>query len=87
MGYTDIDVRISETGWPTKGDDDEPGANPMNAAIYNGNLLQRIAANRGTPLKPAVPIDIVTSLSLKSQELIGSYADLRSCQQLMHLCI
>ncbi|KAG1369691.1 glucan endo-1,3-beta-glucosidase 14 [Cocos nucifera] len=58
MGHTDIDVRISETGWPSKGDPDEVGATPENAAIYNGNLLQRIAMNQGTPLKPSVPIDI-----------------------------
>ncbi|XP_038989242.1 glucan endo-1,3-beta-glucosidase 14-like isoform X2 [Phoenix dactylifera] len=58
MGQTDIDVRISETGWPSKGDPDEAGATPENAAIYNGNLLRRIAMNQGTPLKPSVPIDI-----------------------------
>lgn len=58
MGHTDVDVRISETGWPSKGDPDEAGATPENAAIYNGNLLQRIAMNQGTPLKPSVPIDV-----------------------------
>ncbi|XP_073099915.1 glucan endo-1,3-beta-glucosidase 14 isoform X2 [Elaeis guineensis] len=58
MGHTDIDVRISETGWPSKGDPDEVGATPDNAAMYNGNLLRRIAMNQGTPLKPSVPIDI-----------------------------
>ncbi|KAG1331691.1 Glucan endo-1,3-beta-glucosidase 11 [Cocos nucifera] len=58
MGHTDIDVRISETGWPSKGDSDEPGASIENAATYNGNLLKRIAMNQGTPLKPSVPIDV-----------------------------
>lgn len=58
MGHTDIPVRISETGWPSKGDSDEPGATPQNAALYNGNLLQRIAMNQGTPLNPTVPIDV-----------------------------
>lgn len=58
MGHTDIDVRISETGWPSKGDSDEPGASIENAATYNGNLLERIAMNQGTPLKPSVPIDV-----------------------------
>ncbi|URE09300.1 Glycosyl hydrolases family 17 [Musa troglodytarum] len=41
-GHTDIEVRISETGWPSRGDDDEVGATPENAAKYNGNLLRRI---------------------------------------------
>uniref|UniRef100_A0A0E0FVZ5 glucan endo-1,3-beta-D-glucosidase n=1 Tax=Oryza nivara TaxID=4536 RepID=A0A0E0FVZ5_ORYNI len=58
MGHTDIGVRISETGWPSKGDEDEAGATVENAAAYNGNLMQRIAMNQGTPLKPNVPIDV-----------------------------
>jgi exo-beta-1,3-glucanase (GH17 family) len=58
MGHTDIGVRISETGWPSKGDEDEVGATVQNAAAYNGNLMQRISMNQGTPLKPDVPIDV-----------------------------
>lgn len=58
MGHTDIEVRVSETGWPSKGDADEIGATPENAGIYNGNLLQRIAEKQGTPAKPSTPIDI-----------------------------
>ncbi|KAF2321620.1 hypothetical protein GH714_000662 [Hevea brasiliensis] len=58
MGHTDIEVRISETGWPSKGDTDEEGATPENARLYNGNLLQRIQEKQGTPAKPSVPIDV-----------------------------
>ncbi|OAY85334.1 Glucan endo-1,3-beta-glucosidase 14 [Ananas comosus] len=59
MGHADdVDVRISETGWPSKGDADEPGATVANAAAYNGNLLKRIAEGQGTPMRPAVPIDV-----------------------------
>jgi exo-beta-1,3-glucanase (GH17 family) len=59
MGHTDdITVRISETGWPSKGDEDEVGANVQNAAAYNGNLMKRIAMGQGTPLKPGVPVDV-----------------------------
>jgi exo-beta-1,3-glucanase (GH17 family) len=58
MGHTDIPVKISETGWPSKGDEDEVGATVQNAAAYNGNLMQRIAMNQGTPLKPNVPVDV-----------------------------
>ncbi|XP_058087412.1 glucan endo-1,3-beta-glucosidase 14 [Magnolia sinica] len=58
MGHSDIEVRISETGWPSKGDSDEAGATPQNAGIYNGNLLQRMVKNEGTPMKPTVPVDI-----------------------------
>jgi exo-beta-1,3-glucanase (GH17 family) len=58
MGHTDLTVRISETGWPSKGDDDEVGATVANAAAYNGNLMKRIAMGQGTPLKPHVPVDV-----------------------------
>ncbi|KAI5003673.1 hypothetical protein ZWY2020_030833 [Hordeum vulgare] len=58
MGHADIGVRVSETGWPSKGDEDEVGATAQNAAAYNGNLMQRIAMSQGTPLKPSVPIDV-----------------------------
>ncbi|EEF38536.1 Glucan endo-1,3-beta-glucosidase precursor, putative [Ricinus communis] len=58
MGHTDIEVRISETGWPSKGDSDEAGATSENAGLYNGNLLQRIQEKQGTPAKPSVPIDV-----------------------------
>ncbi|KAF7805713.1 glucan endo-1,3-beta-glucosidase 14-like [Senna tora] len=58
LGHTDIEVRISETGWPSKGDPDEIGASPENAMLYNGNLLKRIEMKQGTPAKPSVPIHI-----------------------------
>ncbi|CAL5095202.1 unnamed protein product [Urochloa decumbens] len=58
MGHTDLTVRISETGWPSKGDEDEVGASVANAAAYNGNLMKRIAMGQGTPLKPDVPVDV-----------------------------
>ncbi|TVU19611.1 hypothetical protein EJB05_35770 [Eragrostis curvula] len=57
-GHADIPVRISETGWPSKGDDEEVGATVQNAAAYNGNLMKRIAMGQGTPLKPDVPVDV-----------------------------
>ncbi|KAI4382241.1 hypothetical protein MLD38_008229 [Melastoma candidum] len=57
MGHTDVLVRISETGWPSKGDADEAGANPTNAQLYNSNLLQRIEQRQATPGNPNVPID------------------------------
>lgn len=58
MGHTDIEVRISETGWPSKGDENEAGATPENAELYNGNLLRRIEQRQGTPARPSVPVDI-----------------------------
>ncbi|XP_073063196.1 glucan endo-1,3-beta-glucosidase 14-like [Primulina eburnea] len=58
LGHTDIQVKVSETGWPSKGDQNEVGATPENARLYNGNLLRRIEQSQGTPGKPSVPVDI-----------------------------
>lgn len=60
MGYKDIVVVVSETGWPSKGDSDEIGASLENAATYNGNLIQKIGMSDpvGTPMKPSAPIDV-----------------------------
>ncbi|GKD31851.1 reverse transcriptase domain-containing protein, partial [Tanacetum coccineum] len=53
LGHTDVQVRISETGWPSKGDVDEPEATVENAGIYNRNLLQRMQQGQGTPAHPS----------------------------------
>lgn len=53
-GYKSLRVEISETGWPSKGDDDEVGATPENAKRYNGNLIKLMMSGKKTktPLKP-----------------------------------
>ncbi|CAI8597803.1 unnamed protein product [Vicia faba] len=52
LKYDDVRIVVSETGWPSKGDSDEVGASPENAAAYNGNLVKKILTNGGTPLRP-----------------------------------
>ncbi|KAL8032245.1 hypothetical protein ABFS82_13G083200 [Erythranthe guttata] len=58
MGYGGIEVRVSETGWPSRGDATEIGANLQNAAIYNHNLMRRQYLNEGTPLRPSMKLEI-----------------------------
>ncbi|KAM5571362.1 glucan endo-1,3-beta-glucosidase 11 [Rosa sericea] len=58
LGYKKLPVHISETGWPSKGDQDEAGATPENAKKYNGNLLKLICQNKGTPLRPSSDLNI-----------------------------
>ncbi|XP_023520499.1 glucan endo-1,3-beta-glucosidase 11-like [Cucurbita pepo subsp. pepo] len=58
VGYKKLPVHISETGWPSKGDDDEAGATPENAKKYNGNLLKYICQKKGTPLRPSSDLNI-----------------------------
>ncbi|KAE8696463.1 Glucan endo-1,3-beta-glucosidase 10 [Hibiscus syriacus] len=58
LGYSGIEVRVSETGWPSKGDADEVGATLANAAVYNKNLLRRQMRNEGTPLRPNTRLEV-----------------------------
>ncbi|KAG6501603.1 glucan endo-1,3-beta-glucosidase 14-like [Zingiber officinale] len=51
-GYPDMEVRVSETGWPSAGDEKEVGATVKNARTYNFNLRKRLLKKKGTPLRP-----------------------------------
>ncbi|KAJ0971166.1 hypothetical protein J5N97_019125 [Dioscorea zingiberensis] len=48
-----VEVRVSETGWPSDGDENEAGATAANAAKYNGNLMKMVAEGKGTPARPS----------------------------------
>ncbi|XP_010274875.1 PREDICTED: glucan endo-1,3-beta-glucosidase 14-like [Nelumbo nucifera] len=58
MGYGGLEIRVSETGWPSKGDPDEVGATMENAEVYNRNLLRRQLGNEGTPLRPSQRLEV-----------------------------
>ncbi|XP_015866199.2 glucan endo-1,3-beta-glucosidase 11 [Ziziphus jujuba] len=58
MGFKNLSVHISETGWPSKGDEDEAGATPENAKKYNGNLIKLISQKKGTPMRPNCDLNI-----------------------------
>ncbi|WVZ82732.1 hypothetical protein U9M48_029963 [Paspalum notatum var. saurae] len=53
-----LEIRVSETGWPSQGDDDEAGATPENAAKYNGNLMRLVAQGKGTPAAPGEALQV-----------------------------
>ncbi|GAA0168665.1 glucosidase [Lithospermum erythrorhizon] len=57
LGFNDVKLVVSETGWPSKGDENEVGANKENAEGYNGNLVKRALTGGGTPLRPNEPIN------------------------------
>ncbi|KAH6555771.1 hypothetical protein KP509_1Z229400 [Ceratopteris richardii] len=56
LGYPRLRIAISETGWPTRGDDGDEGANADNARLYNDRLVKKMLAYPpiGTPLRPQV---------------------------------
>ncbi|KAM7482599.1 hypothetical protein LguiB_007182 [Lonicera macranthoides] len=49
MKYEDIEVVVSETGWPYKGDSSEVGPGLENAQSYVGNLVNHLKKMEGTP--------------------------------------
>ncbi|KAE7997325.1 hypothetical protein FH972_001970 [Carpinus fangiana] len=55
-GFNKMEVIVSETGWASKGDDNEGGANLKNARTYNYNLRKRLAKKKGTPFRPKIPV-------------------------------
>ncbi|XP_038906871.1 glucan endo-1,3-beta-glucosidase [Benincasa hispida] len=52
LGFSDLDIVIAETGWPSKGDQAQIGVGPKEAADYNGNLMRHVVSGKGTPLMP-----------------------------------
>ncbi|KAG5376645.1 hypothetical protein IGI04_041241 [Brassica rapa subsp. trilocularis] len=49
LGHGDMTVIVGEVGWPTDGD---KNANIPNAERFYAGLLPKLAANRGTPMRP-----------------------------------
>lgn len=50
MGYGNMNILVGEVGWPTDGD---RNANINYAIRFYRGLLPRLAANKGTPLRPS----------------------------------
>lgn len=57
MGFPDIEVMVAETGWPSRGDNNEVGTTVENANAYNGNLISHLKSLVGTPLMPGKSVD------------------------------
>ncbi|KAL6987550.1 hypothetical protein U1Q18_013294 [Sarracenia purpurea var. burkii] len=58
LGFNKLPVQISETGWPSKGDQDEAGATLENPKKYNGNLMKLNSQKKGTSLRPNCDLSI-----------------------------
>lgn len=56
VGYGNVRIAVSETGWPTMGDSNELGANISNAQVYNQNLVNHIlnTPTQGTPMRQGI---------------------------------
>ncbi|KAK4794020.1 hypothetical protein SAY86_012014 [Trapa natans] len=57
MGFKDVEILVSETGWPYNGDPNEMGPSIENAKAYNGNLISHLRSMVGTPLMPGKSVE------------------------------
>lgn len=58
FGNQTVEITVSESGWPSKGDTGDIAATPQNAKTYNTRLIERAQSNKGTPMKPRDKIEI-----------------------------
>ncbi|CAA2956104.1 glucan endo-1,3-beta-glucosidase 14-like [Olea europaea subsp. europaea] len=58
VGFNDVKMVVTETGWPSKGDENQNGPSEQNAASYNGNLVRRVLTGGGTPLRLDEPLNV-----------------------------
>ncbi|KAA8547705.1 hypothetical protein F0562_004134 [Nyssa sinensis] len=56
LNFTNIPVIVTESGWPSKGDPNEPQATLDNANTYNSNLIRHVLNKTGTPKHPGIAV-------------------------------
>ncbi|KAK9280035.1 hypothetical protein L1049_013720 [Liquidambar formosana] len=58
LGFHNLPLVVSETGWPSQGGSDDTAASLQNAEIFNKRLIKHVNGKpiKGTPLRPGVPI-------------------------------
>ncbi|XP_010271297.1 PREDICTED: glucan endo-1,3-beta-glucosidase 2 [Nelumbo nucifera] len=56
LNFTNVPIVVTESGWPSKGDKNEPDATLDNANTYNSNLIRHVLNNTGTPKHPGIAV-------------------------------
>ncbi|KAF8380034.1 hypothetical protein HHK36_027504 [Tetracentron sinense] len=58
LGFYNLPLVVTETGWPSQGRPDDTAASLQNAAIFNQRLVRHVTRKqiKGTPLRPGIPI-------------------------------
>ncbi|PIN11244.1 Glucan endo-1,3-beta-D-glucosidase [Handroanthus impetiginosus] len=56
LNITNVPVMVTESGWPSKGDSNEPDATLDNANTYNSNLIRHVLNKTGTPKHPGIAV-------------------------------
>ncbi|XP_004244387.1 glucan endo-1,3-beta-glucosidase 2-like isoform X2 [Solanum lycopersicum] len=56
VNFTNIPVMVTESGWPSVGESNEPDATVDNANTYNSNLIKHVLNKTGTPKHPGIAV-------------------------------
>ncbi|CAN8238397.1 unnamed protein product [Cochlearia groenlandica] len=56
LNFTNVPVLVTESGWPSKGETNEPDATLDNANTYNSNLIRHVLNKTGTPKRPGIAV-------------------------------
>ncbi|XP_078439172.1 glucan endo-1,3-beta-glucosidase 12-like [Wolffia australiana] len=58
LGFFDLELVVTETGWPSKGEEGDDAASLVNAATFTSRLVSHVAGLpiKGTPLRPGYPV-------------------------------
>ncbi|KDP36766.1 hypothetical protein JCGZ_08057 [Jatropha curcas] len=77
LGYGNqtVQITVSESGWPSKGDPGDDAATPDNAKTYNTRLIERAQSNKGTPMKPKDNIEIFVFALFNENKKDGSVSE------------
>lgn len=58
FGNRSVEIVVSESGWPSKGEAGDLAATPENAKTYNTRLIERSQSSKGTPMRPKDKVEI-----------------------------
>ncbi|KAF3446914.1 hypothetical protein FNV43_RR12094 [Rhamnella rubrinervis] len=72
FGNRSVEITVSESGWPSKGDPSDTAATPENAKTYNTRLIERAQSNKGTPMKPKDKIEVFVFALFNENKKKGS---------------
>ncbi|CAN8326058.1 unnamed protein product [Cochlearia groenlandica] len=75
VGFDGVKVMVTETGWPSAGDESEIGASEANAAAYNGGLVKRVLTGNGTPLRPRDPLNVYLFALFNENQKMGATSE------------
>lgn len=56
-GSESVEIIVSESGWPSRGDVGDVAATIENAQTYNNNLIRHVSGGSGTPKRPGKSVE------------------------------